>query len=173
MYLIFTRHFDYILSGGSTCDLNGKPRQVEVRLKCRESGTTESLNAVSLYLLEPEVCSYILGVESPILCHLLDGADENGLISAPVAPKLEAMSALFLVLPMVQSTDSSDTLKTLESMLLLPLMMPTPQSDRKLFKKNKSDLPSVHCCPFSYNSASVLMTRTSEHLENFSISTHW
>lgn len=38
------------------------------------------MNAVSLYLLEPQACEYVLGVEAPFLCPLIDAADANGLI---------------------------------------------------------------------------------------------
>ena len=39
-----------------------------------------SMNAVSLYLLEPHPCEYVLGVEAPFLCPLIDAADSDGLI---------------------------------------------------------------------------------------------
>jgi hypothetical protein len=95
--------------------MTGKPRQVEVRLKCRESGTSESLNAVSLYLLEPDVCSYVLGVESPILCHLMDSADENGLISAPIAaPKLEALSGASVVTAALKPDGAESSVVTVD-----------------------------------------------------------
>uniref|UniRef100_A0A673CMK4 Endoplasmic reticulum lectin n=1 Tax=Sphaeramia orbicularis TaxID=375764 RepID=A0A673CMK4_9TELE len=44
---------------GDVCDLTGKPRQVIVKLKCKES---ESPHAVTVYMLEPQTCQYILGV---------------------------------------------------------------------------------------------------------------
>ncbi|XP_066518339.1 endoplasmic reticulum lectin 1 [Hoplias malabaricus] len=65
---------------GDVCDLTGKPRQVVVKLKCKES---ESPHAVTVYLLEPQTCQYNLGVESPVICKILDTADENGFLSAP------------------------------------------------------------------------------------------
>ncbi|KAL6466810.1 hypothetical protein MHYP_G00246140 [Metynnis hypsauchen] len=65
---------------GDVCDLTGKSRQVTVKLKCKES---ESPHAVTVYLLEPQTCQYILGVESPVICKILDTADENGLLSIP------------------------------------------------------------------------------------------
>lgn len=68
----------HLYSGGTVCDKTGKPRQTEVKLKCLENAS--SLNAVSLYLLEPKYCEYILGVESPLICDILSRADENGLI---------------------------------------------------------------------------------------------
>ncbi|KAM3606858.1 uncharacterized protein V6R79_024604 [Siganus canaliculatus] len=63
---------------GDVCDLTGKPRQVIVKLKCKES---ESPHAVTIYMLEPQTCQYILGVESPVICRILDTADEHGLLS--------------------------------------------------------------------------------------------
>ncbi|KAL4641224.1 endoplasmic reticulum lectin 1 [Arapaima gigas] len=65
---------------GDVCDLTGKPRQVVVKLKCKES---DSPHAVTVYMLEPQTCQYILGVESPVICKVLDTADENGLLSVP------------------------------------------------------------------------------------------
>ncbi|XP_062257201.1 endoplasmic reticulum lectin 1 isoform X2 [Platichthys flesus] len=63
---------------GDLCDMTGKPRQVIVKLKCKES---ESPHAVTVYMLEPQTCQYILGVESPVICRILDTADEYGLLS--------------------------------------------------------------------------------------------
>lgn len=63
---------------GDVCDLTGKPRQVIVKLKCKES---ESPHAVTVYMLEPQTCQYVLGVESPVICRVLDTADEHGLLS--------------------------------------------------------------------------------------------
>ena len=59
-------------SGGDICDLTGKPRQIEVKLKCK---TADSPSTVTLYLLEPRTCEYVLGVESPLVCDLLPHAD--------------------------------------------------------------------------------------------------
>lgn len=68
----------HLYSGGSICDKTGKSRQTEVKLKCLDN--TSNLNAVSLYLLEPKYCEYILGIESPLICDILARADENGLV---------------------------------------------------------------------------------------------
>lgn len=38
------------------------------------------MNVVSLYLLEPQPCEYVLGVEAPFLCPLIEAADTNALI---------------------------------------------------------------------------------------------
>lgn len=64
------------------CDKTGQPRQTEVKLKCLEKAANPS--SVSLYLLEPKYCEYILGVESPLICDILDKADDNGLVQVPV-----------------------------------------------------------------------------------------
>merc|ERR1719397_2140917 len=49
-------------SGGEICDVTGKPRKIEVKMKCKQA---DSPSTVSLYLLEPKICEYVLGVDSP------------------------------------------------------------------------------------------------------------
>ncbi|RXM29309.1 Endoplasmic reticulum lectin 1 [Acipenser ruthenus] len=71
----------HFYGNGDVCDLTGKPREVIVKLKCKES---ESPHAVTIYMLEPQACQYILGVESPVICKILDTADENGMLSVPI-----------------------------------------------------------------------------------------
>ncbi|XP_050036580.1 endoplasmic reticulum lectin 1 [Dermacentor andersoni] len=73
------RYLTHFYGSGDTCDLTGKPRTVEVLLKCRQA--KGNLDSVSLYLLEPRTCEYILGVESAIVCSLLEKVDEYGLPS--------------------------------------------------------------------------------------------
>ncbi|XP_065152472.1 endoplasmic reticulum lectin 1 [Paramisgurnus dabryanus] len=70
----------HFYGNGDVCDLTGKPRQVIVKLKCKES---DSPHAVTVYMLEPQTCQYVLGVESPVICKILDTADENGLLFIP------------------------------------------------------------------------------------------
>ena len=70
----------HLYGDGSPCKETGEARRVEVRLKCRESS---SPNSVSLYLLEPRTCEYVLGVESMILCPLIERADSHGVMSLP------------------------------------------------------------------------------------------
>lgn len=71
------KYVTHFYSGGDFCDATKKPRAVEVRLRCKDvKGHPDS---VSLYLLEPRTCEYILGVESPIICNLLHNLDEHGL----------------------------------------------------------------------------------------------
>lgn len=73
------KHLSHFYSDGTICDKIGKPRQTEVKLKCLNNPS--SPNAVSLYLLEPKECEYILGVESPLICDILSVADEDGLVA--------------------------------------------------------------------------------------------
>lgn len=61
------------------CDETGEKRQTEVQLKCLENST--SMSKVSLFLMEPKMCHYILGVESPLICEIIEKADEDGLIT--------------------------------------------------------------------------------------------
>ncbi|XP_014479624.1 PREDICTED: endoplasmic reticulum lectin 1 isoform X1 [Dinoponera quadriceps] len=74
------KHLSHFYSDGSNCDKTGTPRQTEVKLKCVENHTA-SPSSVSLFLLEPKTCEYVLGVESPLICDILEYADENGLLS--------------------------------------------------------------------------------------------
>ncbi|XP_017877902.1 endoplasmic reticulum lectin 1 isoform X2 [Ceratina calcarata] len=74
------KQLSHFYSDGSTCDKTGEPRQTEVKLKCVESHTA-SPSSVSLFLVEPKTCEYVLGVESPLICDILEYADENGLLS--------------------------------------------------------------------------------------------
>lgn len=74
--------FSLFLAQGSVCDKTGQPRQTEVKLKCLEKPTSPS--SVSLYLLEPRPCSYMLGVESPLICEILETADQDGLVEVPL-----------------------------------------------------------------------------------------
>lgn len=62
---------------GSYCDHTGLPREINVKFTC-----TSSIGSlpVSMYLLEPKTCQYILVFESPMVCVLLNYIDENGLI---------------------------------------------------------------------------------------------
>lgn len=72
------KQITHFYSEGSVCDRTGKNRQVEVILKCLENPATAS--SVSLYLVEPKVCNYVLGVESALICNIIDKVDEDGLV---------------------------------------------------------------------------------------------
>ncbi|XP_068972203.1 endoplasmic reticulum lectin 1 isoform X2 [Bombus flavifrons] len=74
------KQLSHFYSDGTICDKTGNPRQTEVKLKCVESHTA-SPSSVSLFLVEPKTCEYVLGVESPLICDILEYADENGLLS--------------------------------------------------------------------------------------------
>ncbi|KAK3093191.1 hypothetical protein FSP39_012445 [Pinctada imbricata] len=67
-----------LYTDGDVCDLTGKRRLAEVRLKCVEN--PRQPHAVSIYLIEPRTCEYILGIESHLFCSIIDRADENGVI---------------------------------------------------------------------------------------------
>ena len=71
----FLTHF---YQDGTVCDKTGVKRQTEVKLKCMENSS--SLTKVSLYLMEPQTCQYILGVESPLICDIIQRADDDGLV---------------------------------------------------------------------------------------------
>lgn len=60
-----------------------------MKLKCKDISLDPhqqpymySMNAVSLYLLEPQPCEYVLGVEAAFLCPLIEAADTNGFIKS-------------------------------------------------------------------------------------------
>ncbi|XP_059055474.1 endoplasmic reticulum lectin 1 isoform X2 [Achroia grisella] len=95
----------HFYSDGDVCDKTGRPRQTEVKLKCLENSSSPA--HVSLYLLEPRTCHYILGVETPLICDILPLADENGLIKQvkPLGTKQESV---------VDKDDTASTEKTHE-----------------------------------------------------------
>jgi len=86
------KQLSHFYSDGSVCDKTGKLRQTEVRLKCIESPTT-SPSSVSLFLLEPKTCEYILGVESPLICDILEYVDSNGLMSEDSALNFDELKS--------------------------------------------------------------------------------
>lgn len=58
-----------------------------------------SPSAVALFLLEPQTCEYILGIETPIVCSLLSHADDLGLFTrSQAATELEVMSTRYSVM---------------------------------------------------------------------------
>lgn len=71
-------HLSHFYQGGNLCEKTGQKRQTEVKLKCMDG--SNSPTAVSLYLMEPQTCQYVLGVESPLICDILQRADEYGLM---------------------------------------------------------------------------------------------
>ncbi|XP_017465911.1 PREDICTED: endoplasmic reticulum lectin 1 [Rhagoletis zephyria] len=77
---------------GTHCDRTGSPREVDVKLMCTPISSSSS--AVSIYLLEPKTCQYILVVESPIVCDLLEFADEYGLVHEETLQRVLQKNAL-------------------------------------------------------------------------------
>ncbi|EDW04023.1 GH10202 [Drosophila grimshawi] len=75
----FTSSLWHHYEKGTHCDRSGLPREVDVKLTC--TPVTNSGTAVSMYLLEPKTCQYILVVESPIICDLMHYADDSGLVT--------------------------------------------------------------------------------------------
>ncbi|XP_030554758.1 endoplasmic reticulum lectin 1 [Drosophila novamexicana] len=75
----FTSSIWHHYEKGTHCDRSGLPREVDVKLTCTPVSTSGT--AVSMYLLEPKTCQYILVVESPIICDLMHYADDSGLVT--------------------------------------------------------------------------------------------
>ncbi|CAG5124638.1 unnamed protein product, partial [Candidula unifasciata] len=73
------KHVSLFYSDGDVCDLTGKPRTCEVRLKCIEN--LRNPHALVLVLEEPESCQYVLTVESTLFCPILKHADDDGLFN--------------------------------------------------------------------------------------------
>ncbi|XP_033224495.1 endoplasmic reticulum lectin 1 isoform X2 [Belonocnema kinseyi] len=89
------KQLSHFYSDGSVCDKTGKLRQTEVKLKC-VTNPLGSQSSVSLFLLEPKTCEYILGVESPLICNILQFADdETGLISEKALENLKESKSTF------------------------------------------------------------------------------
>ncbi|EDW11266.1 endoplasmic reticulum lectin 1 [Drosophila mojavensis] len=84
----FTSSIWHHYEKGTHCDRSGLPREVDVKLTC--TPVTSSGTAVSMYLLEPKTCQYILVVESPIICDLMHYADDSGLVTAESLQKFLA-----------------------------------------------------------------------------------
>lgn len=94
----------HFYSSGSVCPKTGEKRETEVniiivygnqhfsvvvllfqvRYKCVKGRYND--DSVALYLLEPKTCKYILTIESPSLCEIINGPlDEHGMFN--VKPK--------------------------------------------------------------------------------------
>ncbi|XP_011501121.1 PREDICTED: endoplasmic reticulum lectin 1 [Ceratosolen solmsi marchali] len=87
------KQISHFYNHGTICDKTGKPRQTEVKLKC-VSNFVGSPSSVSLYLLEPKVCEYVLGVESPLICNFLEHADDTyGIITNKVFLNVDELKA--------------------------------------------------------------------------------
>lgn len=73
-----SKQLHHFYQGGSLCEITGERRQTEVQLKCPENAS--SLTKVSIYLMEPRTCQYILNVETALICDVIDKVDEHGLV---------------------------------------------------------------------------------------------
>jgi len=105
----FRKHVSHFYSGGDFCELSGKPREIEVKLKCKQS---QSLSAVTLYLLEPKTCEYILGVESPLICDILNRADEHGIMEVYPAMDKDIITDDETLDELVEKAGKSDSTTT-------------------------------------------------------------
>ncbi|XP_034491053.1 endoplasmic reticulum lectin 1 [Drosophila innubila] len=94
---------------GTHCDSTGLPREVDVKLTC--TPVTSSGTAVSMYLLEPKTCQYILVVESPIVCDLMHYADENDLVKPENLQKILS-SEKKMATPAVRNVDSEGEIRS-------------------------------------------------------------
>ncbi|CAF0889850.1 unnamed protein product [Brachionus calyciflorus] len=70
-----------LYSEGSKCDETNKNRFVEVKFKCIKNKS--QAGAISLYLVEPTMCEYLLAIESAWLCDYIESVDQNGLLNKP------------------------------------------------------------------------------------------
>lgn len=70
----------YYYSNGDVCDITQKPRSVTVKMRCKAG---DHPSQVAMSLDEPSTCNYILTVESPIFCPLLESAGDNGKLKIP------------------------------------------------------------------------------------------
>lgn len=66
-----------LFTDGNKCDETNRNRFVEVKFKCLRNKPNSG--AISLYLIEPATCEYLLSVESPWLCDYIESVDLNGL----------------------------------------------------------------------------------------------
>ncbi|KAI6178554.1 hypothetical protein M3Y98_00513300 [Aphelenchoides besseyi] len=65
---------------GDICTETKRLRKCEVRMSCLKESEVEDPNTINMFLTEPETCSYILMVESPLFCERLQKADEFGVL---------------------------------------------------------------------------------------------
>jgi endoplasmic reticulum lectin 1 len=62
----------FLYSRGQYCELTKRQRQVEVKFKCLLTKGA----AVTIYLVEPVECEYLLALESPWFCGFVNSADK-------------------------------------------------------------------------------------------------
>lgn len=67
--------FSLLYSNGQLCEASNKNRFVEVKFKC----VKDISYAVSIYMVEPKTCEYLLGIESPWFCNFIKHADNDGI----------------------------------------------------------------------------------------------
>jgi hypothetical protein len=74
-------------TNGQLCEANNKNRYVEVRFRCPKPDAKS--HAVSLFLIEPLTCEYLLGIESPWFCDFIKNVDVDGLPTSTSVEDIE------------------------------------------------------------------------------------
>ncbi|CAD5209595.1 unnamed protein product [Bursaphelenchus xylophilus] len=69
-------------SRGDVCKEANTLRSCEVRLTCRQEESQDS-EKITMYLIEPETCTYVLVVESQLFCDPIQKAGKDGLFPNP------------------------------------------------------------------------------------------
>ncbi|XP_065345268.1 endoplasmic reticulum lectin 1 isoform X1 [Cloeon dipterum] len=144
------KQVSHLYSGGSFCEKVNKPRQVEVKLKCLEDSSS---SAISLYLLEPKTCEYLLGVESSVICDLLPYADEDGMLKIPELSQVNRIEELTMdkIMGLLSSKidikevedDADDYDDEVSKLVSSPSFGTNEQDIKKKKKKDKEEAPPV------------------------------
>ena len=107
-----TRYLVQKMEGGTTCDLTGKPRRVEVQYHCNPH-VTDRIG----YIKEVQTCSYLMVVYTPRLCN-----------DVAFMPPKETKAHAITCLPIVPADDMEDRTEyaILEKELDAVIPSPTP-----------------------------------------------
>jgi len=82
-----------LYSRGDLCPEMKTLRKCEVRMKCRPvSSKDEDPSSINMYLVEPDKCSYILLIETALICDKIQAADELGQLLVEAAHADEKIS---------------------------------------------------------------------------------
>jgi endoplasmic reticulum lectin 1 len=73
-------HIVHFYSQGDYCESVKGPRTTDVKLKCTEASSEMGSDSVQLYLIETNVCEYTLVFMSPMVCQLIQKADQFALM---------------------------------------------------------------------------------------------
>eukprot|EP00092_Neocalanus_flemingeri_P071711 GFUD01088169.1.p1 GENE.GFUD01088169.1~~GFUD01088169.1.p1 ORF type:complete len:413 (-),score=121.00 GFUD01088169.1:81-1259(-) len=147
-------------SNGEVCDLTGKPRQIEVKLKCK---VADNPSTCSLYLLEPRNCEFVMGVESPLVCDLLPHADpQTGLFPVGIVDTIGQKDTK----REVQKEDFANLMFTKEEMEKLEQLKSKIANDGILNKINKDIFHKASEGVRDSGESTSKVTQESVHIEN-------